>query len=174
MKNIIISNVVSTADLKQKINIEKLNDFPWGIYDQISYNGICGYVKTPEMKGRVTIFASGKMISIGSKSIQDSMDKLNQVKFLLVNENIAKDIVLEPIVRNIISTMDIHKIIDLKKLAKKIPNSVYEPDLFAGLRYKIKEGLTALVFSSGKIVLAGGKSIQEINNSCSLIKKIIN
>jgi len=77
-KEIQISNIVTTADLKQKVNISKLNDFPWGIYDQISYNGICAYVKTPEMRGRVTIFTTGKMISIGSNTIEDSINKLNQ------------------------------------------------------------------------------------------------
>ena len=70
-----ICNIITTADLKQKVNITKLNNFPWGIYDQVSYNGICGYVKTPEMKGRVTIFATGKMISIGSNTIQDGRSK---------------------------------------------------------------------------------------------------
>jgi len=80
-----ISNIVTTADLKQKFDIEKLNDYSWGIYDQISYNGICGYVKTPEMKGKVTLFTSGKMISIGSNTIQNSIDQLNQTKFYLLH-----------------------------------------------------------------------------------------
>ena len=168
-----ISNVVTTADLKQKINIKNLNDFPWGIYDQTSYNGICGYVKTPDMKGRVTIFASGKMISIGSNTIKDSIDKLNQTKFYLVKENLIKDVKLIPLVRNIISTMNYGKLLNLKKLAKKLPNSEYNTDVFAGLRFKIKEGLTALIFSSGKIVIAGGKSLKEINDTSLLIQKTL-
>ena len=61
-KEIKISNIVTTGNLKQKIIINKLNDFPWGLYDQATYNGNCGYVKTPEMKGRVIILDSGKMI----------------------------------------------------------------------------------------------------------------
>jgi transcription initiation factor TFIID TATA-box-binding protein len=173
-KNTKISNVVTTADLKQKIDITKLNDFPWGIYDQVSYNGICGYVKTPEMKGRVTIFASGKMISIGSNTIKDSIDKLNQTKFYLLKENLIKDVKLIPLVRNIISTMNYGKLLNLKKLAKSLPNSKYNPDIFVGLRFKIREGLTALIFSSGKIVLAGGKSIKEIHDTSLLIQKTIN
>ena len=166
-----ISNVVTTADLKQKINIEKLNDFSWGIYDQISYNGNCGYVKTPEMKGKVTIFASGKMISIGSKTIEDSISKLNQTKFYLVKESLIKNVKLEPSVRNIVATISLDKILNLKKLASKIPNSTYEPDVFAGLRCKIKNGTSALIFSSGKIVVVGGKSIKNISDSHYILKK---
>ena len=172
-KEIQISNIVTTADLKQKFNIQKLNDFPWGIYDQVAYNGICGYIKTPEMKGKVTIFTTGKMISIGSNTIKDSIDKLNQVKFYLLKERLVNDIKLEPIVRNVVATVSFDKSLNLKKLATHIPNSVYDPDIFAGLRYKIKEGLTALIFSSGKVVIAGGKSIQEINYTYYLIKKIL-
>jgi transcription initiation factor TFIID TATA-box-binding protein len=168
-----ISNIVTTADLKQKINIEKLNNFPWGIYDQVSYNGICGYVKTPEMKGKVTIFATGKMISIGSNTIEDSIDKLYQTKFYLLKEKLVKDVQLLPQVRNIVATISLDKSLNLKKLVKNIPNSIYEPDVFVALRYKIKEGQSALIFSSGKIVIAGGKSIQEIMDGYNLIKKYL-
>ena len=70
-KEIKIRNVVTTADLGQKVNIERLNNFSWAIYDQVSYGGICGYVKSPEMHGKVTIFSTGKMISVGSSSIEE-------------------------------------------------------------------------------------------------------
>jgi TATA-box binding protein (TBP) (component of TFIID and TFIIIB) len=172
-KNIQISNVVTTADLKQKFDIEKLNDYSWGIYDQVSYRGICGYVKLPEMKGRVTVFTSGKMISIGSNTIKDSVDKLNQTKFHLLQENLIHDVKLEPLVRNIVSTITFDKLLNLNKLAKKIPNSVYEPDVFVGLRYKIREGLSALIFSSGKVVVAGSKSIGDISYVYLTIRKHI-
>ncbi len=172
-KKIKIANIVTTADLKQKFNIAKLNNYSWGIYDQISYNGICGYVKTPEMKGRVTIFTSGKMISIGSNTIQDSIDKLNQTKFYLLLQNLINDINLEPFVRNLVSIFTFDLSLNLKKLVKEIPNSIYEPNVFAGLRYKIKEGLSALIFSSGKVVIAGGKSVEDIVYAYSKIKKYV-
>ena len=172
-KKIKISNIVTTADLKQKFDIEKLNDYSWGIYDQVSYGGICGYVKLPEMKGRVTIFTSGKMISIGSNTIKDSIDKLNQTKFHLLRENLINDITLEPLVRNIISTITFDKLINLNKLEKKILNSIYEPNVFAGLRYKIREGLSALIFSSGKVVVAGSKSVEDISYAYSIIRKYV-
>jgi transcription initiation factor TFIID TATA-box-binding protein len=172
-KKIKISNIVTTADLKQKIDIEKLNEFSWGIYDQVSYNGSCGYVKTPDMKGRVTIFASGKMISIGSTTVDDSINKLNQAKFYLLTEKLIQNVELTSLVRNIVATISFDTSLNLKKLSKKIPNSVYEPDTFAGLRYRIKEGLSALIFSSGKVIIAGGKSINDIHQSYQIIRNIL-
>ena len=153
-KEVKISNLVTTADLKQKINIKQLNDFPWGIYDQVSYNGICGYIKTPEMKGRITVFGTGKIISIGSNNIEDSIDKLHLAKFYLVKKNLITDVDIEPIIRNIVATVSLEKHLNLKKLKIKIPNSTYEPEHFAGLRYKIENGPALLLFSSGKVVIA--------------------
>ena len=172
-KNIQISNIVTTAVLKQKVNIQKLNNFPWGIYEQVSYNGICGYVKTPDMKGRVTIFASGKMISVGSNTINDSINKLNQTKFYLLQNKLIEDITLKPLIRNIMATIAFDKRLNLEKLVKIIPDSIYEPEVFVGLRYKIKEGLSALIFSSGKVVVAGGKSLEDIIFAYSKVKQHI-
>ena len=125
------------------------------------------------MKGRVTVFATDKMISVGSDSIEDSINKLNQAKFYLLKEKLVKNVELEPAVRNIVSTMNYVEPLNLKRLAKNMPNSVYEPEFFAGLRFKIKEGLTALIFSSGKIVIAGGRSVEEIKHATISIKKTL-
>ena len=113
------------------------------------------------------------MISIGSNTIKDSIDKLNQTKFHLLRENLINDITLEPLVRNIISTITFDKLINLNKLEKKILNSIYEPNVFAGLRYKIREGLSALIFSSGKVVVAGSKSVEDISYAYSIIRKYV-
>ena len=75
-EEITIVNVVCTADLKQRIEIKKFNEFSWGIYDSEIYRGICGYVKSPEMQGKVTVFSSGKMISIGAKSIRSAKEQI--------------------------------------------------------------------------------------------------
>lgn len=37
-----INNVVCTANLEQKISMEKLSKIPCGIYDQAIYGGRCG------------------------------------------------------------------------------------------------------------------------------------
>ena len=142
-----------------------------GDYDQISYNGSCGYVKTPEMAGRVSIFASGKMISIGSKTIEDSINNLNQTKFYLLKENLIKEIMIKPIIRNIVAITNFGISLDLKLLETKIPGCVYDPDVFAGLRFKIEDISTVLIFASGKMIIVGSKSIHDLNRAYKIIKK---
>jgi TATA-box binding protein (TBP) (component of TFIID and TFIIIB) len=58
-----IENVVTTANLNKHVDIAKFIKDPWGMYDLEYYDGICGYVNDQMIRGRVTLFKSGKMIS---------------------------------------------------------------------------------------------------------------
>ena len=71
-----IQNIITTADLKQPIDITKFNEFHWGrmLVLENNYNGRVAYIKDSKMQGRVTIFQSGKMISTGAKSINQAAD----------------------------------------------------------------------------------------------------
>jgi|GEM_PF-5625541 len=69
-KEIKISNVVSTADLKQKIDIASFNSYKFLSANLNHYR--CGYIKDNTMVGRVSAFASGKLISVGTKSLTTS------------------------------------------------------------------------------------------------------
>lgn len=173
-KEIKIANIVTTADLFQTIDITKLNNFPWGIYDGVTYGGSCAYVKTPDMRGRVTVFSTGKMISIGSNDLEDSVNKLNQAKFYMLKENLISDVKLIPQIRNIVVTASFGKLLNLTKLVKLMPNSTYDPTNFPGLIFRNANGPTTLIFSSGKAVIAGATSIQELNSTYLELVKMLN
>lgn len=64
-----IVNVVATGDTEQPVDIVELGKFRWGLYDQEIYGGRVAYVKDASMTGRVTVFPSGKLISVGTPSI---------------------------------------------------------------------------------------------------------
>ncbi len=168
-----IRNVVCTADLKQNVNVPKLSKLSCGIYDQAIYGGRCGYVKTPDMEGKVTIFPSGKMISVGAKSTTNAVKQLNHAKFLLVQEKLISDIKLKPNIRNIVATIDVGHIIPIDKLSLSISGSIYEPETFPALIVKGLDSCSFLVFASGKIVIVGAKSVKETNTSSfELLQKL--
>ncbi len=74
------------------------------------------------------------------------------------------------IVNTVVSTSLEHKI-PLDKLIMVLPNTEYNPEQFPGLIMKIKEPKsTFLIFSSGKIVCTGTKSLKEAELA---IKKVI-
>ena len=56
-------------------------------------------------------------------------------------------------------------------MAATLPNTEYNPEQFPGLVLRIKDPKTsALIFSSGKVVCTGARSMEKVNES---IKKII-
>lgn len=170
----LICNVVCTANIEQKVSVTKLSELSCGQYDEAIYGGRCGYIKTPEMDGRVVIFPSGKMISIGSNSIRSSMKQLNHAKFYLVHENMIKDTKIVPIIRNIVSTIDIHQKLPLKKLCSKLRGAIYNPEDFPAIILHGFNRCTFLIFASGKIVITGAKSLEEVNRSSSELLERLN
>lgn len=65
-------------------------------------------------------------------------------------------------VENVVSFVPLGKKIPLNKLVASVENAEYEPDQFPGLVYRIPEPrAAALIFSSGKIVCTGAKSIEK-------------
>lgn len=160
-----ICNVICTGNLEQKINVTKLSKLPNGIYDKKIYGGRCGYVKTPDMDGRVTIFPSGKMISIGGKTIKKAIDQLNRAKSYLVEAKLVKDIKLIPLIRNIVATTEADQKIPIEEISTKIPGAIYNPENFSGMILKGLHNCSFLVFASGKIVIAGTRSSEELSKS---------
>ena len=74
-------------------------------------------------------------------------------------------------IQNIVVSTSLEHDIPLIKLAEVLPNTEYNPEQFPGLVMRIKTPKTsALIFSSGKVVCTGAKSISKVKES---IQKII-
>ena len=158
-----IVNTVSTADMKQKVDLTVFNNYPFLESNLELYR--CGYVKDDRMVGRVTIFASGKMISVGTKSPKRSFIELRKAKRILLNYKMIKPCKIEPKTVNIVGNTRFEEPIHIEKLARTLPKSIYEPEQFPGIIYRIGGSLVSLIFSSGKIVIVGATSINELNSA---------
>ena len=72
---------------------------------------------------------------------------------------------------NIVVSTSLQHDIPLEKMAAMLSNTEYNPEQFPGLVIRIKEPKTsALIFSSGKVVCTGARSMDKVRES---IKKII-
>ncbi len=72
---------------------------------------------------------------------------------------------------NIVVSTSLKHDIPLEKMAATLSNTEYNPEQFPGLVIRIKEPKTsALIFSSGKVVCTGARSMEKVEES---IKKII-
>jgi len=81
------------------------------------------------------------------------------------NENKEIEIV------NIVVSSDLKHDVPLEKMAATLSNTEYNPEQFPGLVLRIKEPKTsALIFSSGKIVCTGARTMEQVEEA---IQKII-
>jgi len=170
-----IVNIVCTAKLSHSIKIDCLPKiFPNEIiYDKKIYGGRVAYFKSEFMQGKVTIFPSGKVISVGTKSIEEAIKELNLVAKAL------KSGLTEPEIRNIVATSDLGHMVDLEQISliREI-SSIYEPEQFPGAIIKIplsEENMaTILLFASGKLVCLGLKKLEDIKEAIVKLISLIN
>ena len=170
-KELKIVNVVTTADLLQKIDIGSFNKYQFLHSNLDLYR--CGYVKDDVMIGRVTVFGNGKMISVGTKSPHQSSIELKKAVKIMKNHHLIKPKNIKPQVRNIVANTDFRKNINIERLARTIPKSLYEPEQFPGLIHRIQGSVVALIFASGKAVIVGAKSYDEVNSAYFELNKKI-
>lgn len=113
----------------------------------------------------VTFFSTGSCI-VGARNVDrvDEMkdDVLNELKKIGV---LSEDFEVETEINNVVAKADIGGELDLIPLQVHLgyENTEYEPEQFPGLVYNLC--CTVMVFSSGKVILTGGKTVEENMNS---------
>lgn len=159
-------NVVATADLGQPVNLMKVSELETIEYDQTKYQGRAAYFKSPSMEGKVTIFGSGKLISVGTRSVERAKKELEETVIFLAKNGLIKKTKIAVSVRNIVMSLDIGHPIDIEQLYLNMPNFVYEPEQFPGAIWRpssIQNG-TVLVYSNGKLIIASLVSTEAISS----------
>ena len=74
-------------------------------------------------------------------------------------------------IENIVATVSLDQSLDLYAIERAIPSVEYNPEQFPGLVYRLEEPrVTALIFKSGKMVVTGAKSTQQLIEA---VKKIV-
>lgn len=169
-----IVNVVATASLNQKVNLIELGKLDEISYDPNVYGGRVAYFRSPNIKGTVSIFSSGRMISVGTKSRKEAIEALEHVKMFLIKKKFVSPIILKPKIRNVVVIVNFEEKIDLEELVEKC-KMIYEPEQFPGGIIKISEPYkaTILLFASGKAVVTGLKALNQIDSIIREIKCIM-
>lgn len=117
-------------------------------------------------KTTIIFYKSGMIAFMGSRSFSD----LKKVKREIFDTLIEADVPIRKNTRldvwNITATANLNQNLDLEALfCQYYQGMLYNPETFPGIIYhKPNSKLTVLAFASGKIVLVGTKSIDEIGN----------
>ena len=169
-----VVNVVATARIYQLVDIVAAGMIRNFLHDSEIYGGRVAYFKSKGMKGRVTIFPSGKMISVGARSIEQAFNNFDQAMNALSENNIVKPTtVSDKKVRNIVATANFGKNIDLENISLKL-GAIYKPEQFPGAILRLETlKVTTLLFASGKAVIAGAQNLESLNKAVSLLSELL-
>jgi len=157
-----IQNVVASASLKQRLDLESIvRVFPGVEYRPEQFPGLVYRLKKP--KTATLIFSSGKMVCTGARS-----ERMAKRAVMKVTEELKRNgivIVGKPDIQiqNIVASGDLSGRIDLEKTTYALKRTMYEPEQFPGLIYRMDNPKTVmLLFASGKFVCTGARSESQV------------
>jgi transcription initiation factor TFIID TATA-box-binding protein len=168
-----IQNVVASATLGQNLDLNSiLRVLPSAEYRPESFPGLVFRLKKP--KAVILIFSSGKMVCTGSRSERQAKKAVLRVVDELKRNGIV--ITGEPTIQiqNIVASAKLSGSIDLEKMAYTLERTIYEPEQFPGLIYRMDSPKTVfLVFSSGSLVCTGAKKQEEVQCAVASLQETL-
>lgn len=168
-----IENIVASGSIADTIDLEEISTtiencdlntkrFPGAVY------------RIKEPKVAFLIFSSGKVVITGAKSLED----LVRGQDILIQNMKEAGVICHDTpnvaVTNLVCSYDLGNRINLNKviMALGLESIEYEPEQFPGLVYRISDPkVVALLFSSGKIILTGGKTMDEIEKGVAFLEQ---
>ena len=168
---IVIQNVVASINLFTTIDLVTAyqtlidDDDLFVSYNPETFPGLILKIKKPKISSLV--FSSGKLVLTGAKSTQMVHEGVQQMIKIL--RTVGTKITEEPeiIVQNIVASGHFnHRTINLELAALWLEHSMYEPEQFPGLIYRLAEPKTVLLlFQSGNLVCTGAKTEEQVRQA---------
>ncbi|KAL3525334.1 hypothetical protein ACH5RR_013706 [Cinchona calisaya] len=153
-----LQNIVSTVNLNCKLDLKAIALRARNSeYNPKRFSAVIMRIREP--KTTALIFATGKIVCTGAKT--EAQSKLALRKYAKIIEKCGLGGVQfsDFKIQNIVASADLKFPIRLEYLAVAHGAFVsYDPELFPGLIYRMKNpNVVLLIFASGKIVLTGAK-----------------
>ena len=157
-----IENVVASATLNQRIDLNAVvKGYPGVEYRPEQFPGLVFRLKRP--KTATLIFNSGKMVCTGAKSEKESKRAVMKVVRELKKSGIIIIGKPELKIQNIVASANLAGLIDLERSAYSLGRTMYEPEQFPGLIYRMDvPKVVILLFASGKLVCTGAKKEEDV------------
>jgi transcription initiation factor TFIID TATA-box-binding protein len=157
-----IQNVVASGTLNQKVDLNAVvKSFPGAEYRPETFPGVVIRLRRP--KTATLIFSPGSLVCTGAKSGRESRRAIMKVVKELKKGGII--ILGKPSLKvvNIVASASLGGKVDLEKTVVTLRKTMYEPEQFPGLIYRMDEPkVVILIFASGNLVVTGAKKEQDI------------
>ena len=168
-----IENIVATVNLGIDLDLDKLAErLPAAEYNPEQFPGLILRLQRPKISA--LIFRTGKMVCTGAKSENELKRAVKELVRLLNEHGADVPITPEIQVQNIVASGNLHAEVDIEKSALMLENSMYEPEQFPGLIYRMDDPkVVLLIFSSGKIVCTGAKKEMQVKDAVFKIHDVL-
>ncbi len=168
-----VQNVVATANLKHRLDLDIIARlFPGTEYRPEQFPGLVFRLKKP--KTATLLFSSGKMVCTGSKSERQAKRAVTNIAAELKRNGMV--IIGRPDiqVQNIVASGGLGGSIDLEKTTYSLKKTMYEPEQFPGLIYRMDEPkVVMLLFASGNFVCTGAKKEEEVHRAVTTLQETL-
>jgi transcription initiation factor TFIID TATA-box-binding protein len=168
-----IQNVVVSVSLDQKFDLNAIvQGNPLVEYCPKKFPGLVFRLKKP--KTAVLIFSTGKMICTGAKSGKAAKRAVKKTISELKSSGIIIPGKPEIKIVNIVATANLLGHIELEDCAYILRKTMYEPEQFPGLIYRMDEPkVVILLFASGKLVCTGATKEEEVYAAVDSLHKTL-
>lgn len=146
--------------------------YPGVEYRPKQFPGLVFRLKRP--KTATLIFNSGKMVCTGAKSEKESKRAIMKVVRELKKSGII--IIGNPDmkIQNIVASANLAGLIDLERSAYSLGRTMYEPEQFPGLIYRMDvPKVVILLFASGKLVCTGAKHEEDVYEAVTKLHETV-
>jgi len=171
---IYLQNVVSTVNFRTEPNLNHIAVRVRNVeYNPQRFKAAILRLLRPQ--ATALIFSSGKMVVTGAKNEDDALLASKNVRKILHKVGVPTRFT-EFKVQNIVGSTDVGFPIRLEGICDGAHHrhSVYEPELFPGLVYRMESPkVVLLIFVSGKVVLTGAKTRSDIRMALQKIYPVL-
>ena len=168
-----VQNIVASTAFADKLDLDIIIHSVEGAeYEPEQFPGLVYKLNNP--KTATLLFKSGKANCTGAKNIEDVHKSIDIIAKTLRKLGVKVYKNLEIVVQNIVATSDLGGELNLTEtaMALGLENIEYEPEQFPGMVYRIREPkVVMLLFSTGKIVCTGAKSVEDVSKAAEKLSK---
>jgi hypothetical protein len=160
----------------------RFGGFEWRMSDTAFYNQVTIGYRDAYSKKSIKIFPNGSIQVAGCSDIFDCRRILRQLSFILkVVLGRENDIPVDEVAVKMINTnFSLNSSVNLNKIIQKLSKPpfrvTYDPDRYSAVKVKFVPGpdmkqVTASIFSTGRIIVTGAQTLQEIAQAYSILNQ---
>jgi len=176
-----IHNIVATAqiEISTPLQLDRLKQiFRFSSFNRRKFAAVTLRLIRPNCT--ILLFTSGKLVITGSKSASEALLSAYRIRRLLRQTCTGQRFVMTGFdIQNVVSHCELKvehdEILDIEALYEKYHiYSTYQPHIFPGLIFRYPNlRVVALMFFSGKVVLTGAKSLDDIERGWDVIYALV-